>query len=141
MMKFPGPIHEGSGEMQIILDAQSSKDQQNAMQSIIYGKETEPMATAFAMYVSMMTKIHDPLIKNIDLDINIETRICNLKAEDIITTKTEPIKILLLEKNIEQELAFLMVWNLKKQKWDQGQQLLMQLLKLILKILMFKLLY
>ena len=92
MMKFPGPIHEGSGEMQIILDAQSSKDQQNAMQSIIYGKETEPMATAFAMYVSMMTKIHDPLIKNIDLDINIETRICNLKAEDIITTKTEPIK-------------------------------------------------
>ena len=40
----------------------------------------------------MMKKIHDPLIKNIELDINIETRICNLKAEDIITTKTEPIK-------------------------------------------------
>ena len=92
LAKWPGPIHEGSGEMQIILDARSSKDQQNAIQSIIYGKETEPMATAFAMYVSMMTKIHDPLIKNIDLDINIETRICNLKAEDIITTKTEPIK-------------------------------------------------
>ncbi len=87
MMKFPGPIHEGSGEMQIILDAQSSKDQQNAMQSIIYGKETEPMATAFAMYVSMMTKIHDPLIKNIDLDINIETRICNLKAERLESSK------------------------------------------------------
>ena len=92
MMKFPGPIHEGNGEMQIILDARSSKDQQNAIQSIIYGKETEPMATAFSMYVSMMKKIHDPLIKNIELDINIETRICNLKAEDIITTKTEPIK-------------------------------------------------
>ena len=92
MMKFPGPIHDGDGEMQIILDSNSTLMQQNAIQSIIYGKETEPMATAFSMYVSMMTKIHHPLIKNIELDINIETRICNLKAEDIITTKTEPIK-------------------------------------------------
>ena len=92
MMKFPGPIHEGDGEMQIILDSNSSSDQRNAIQSIIYGEETEPMATAFSMYVSMMKKIYDPLIKSIELDINIETRICNLKAEDIITTKTEPIK-------------------------------------------------
>ena len=50
------------------------------------------MATAFSMYVSMMEKIYDPLIKNIELDINLETRICNLKVENIITTKTEPIK-------------------------------------------------
>ena len=92
MMKFPGPIHDGNGEMQITLDSNSTLDQQNAIQSIIYGKETEPMATAFSMYISMMKKIHDPLIKSIELDINIETRICNLKAEDIIITKTEPIK-------------------------------------------------
>mgnify|MGYP006095526517 FL=1 len=92
MMKFPGPIHDGDGEMQIILDSNSTLKQQNAIQSIIYGKETEPMATAFSMYVTMMTKIHQPLTKNIELDINIETRICNLKAENIITTKTEPIK-------------------------------------------------
>ena len=92
MMKFPGPIHDGNGEMQIILDSNSTLIQQNAIQSIIYGKETEPMATAFSMYVYMMTKIYHPLIKNIELDINIETRICNLKAENIITTKTEPIK-------------------------------------------------
>ena len=91
MMKFPGPIHEGNGVMLLIVDSHSSLDQQNAIQSIIYGKETEPMATAFAMYVSMMKKIHDPLVKNIELDINIETRICNLRAEDIITTRTEPI--------------------------------------------------
>ena len=92
MAKWPGPIHEGKGQMQIILDSNSSSDQRNAIQSIIYGEETEPMATAFSMYVSMMKKIYDPLIKSIELDINIETRICNLKAEDIITTKTEPIK-------------------------------------------------
>ena len=60
------------GEMQIILDSNSTLSQQNAIQSIIYGKETEPMATAFSMYVSMMKKIHDPLIKNIELDINMK---------------------------------------------------------------------
>ena len=91
MMKFPGPIHEGKGQMQIILDSKSNEEQKIAIQSIIYGKETEPMATAFAMYFSMMETIHDPLIKDIELDINLETRICNLKAEDIITTTTKPI--------------------------------------------------
>jgi len=91
MMKFPGPIHEGNGQMQLILDSNSSIEQQNAMKSIMYGKETEPMATSFAMYCSMMKKIHDPLIKNIKLDINLETRICNLNVEDIITTSTRPI--------------------------------------------------
>ena len=91
MMKFPGPIHEGKGEMQLILDANSNTEQQKAMETIMYGKETEPMATSFAMYVSMMEKFHDPLIKNIELDIDIETRISNLKVEDIITTKTKPI--------------------------------------------------
>ena len=91
MMKFPGPIHEGKGQMQIILDSNSTLNQQNAILSIMYGKETEPMATAFAMYTSMMEKIYKPLVKNIELEINLETRICNLKAEDIISTKTKPI--------------------------------------------------
>ena len=91
MMKFPGPIHEGKGEFQIILDSNSSSDQQNAMKAIMYGKETEPMATAFYMYASMMQKIYDPLIKSIDLNIDLETRVCNLKAEDIINTNTRPI--------------------------------------------------
>ena len=91
MAKWPGPIHEGNGQMQIILDSNSTVKQQNAIQSIMYGKETEPMATAFSMYVSTMETIHDPLIKDIKLEINLETRICNLKAGEIISTTTKPI--------------------------------------------------
>ena len=33
MAKWPGPIHEGKGQMQIILDANSTEEQQNAVQS------------------------------------------------------------------------------------------------------------
>ena len=91
MMKFPGPIHEGKGQFQIILDSNSSLDQQNSIKSIMYGKETEPMATAFYMYASMMKTFHEPIIKKIDLEINLETRICNLEAEDVIKTNTRPI--------------------------------------------------
>ena len=91
MAKWPGPIHEGKGQMQIILDSKSTVEQQNAIKSIMYGEETEPMATAYAMYVSTMEKIHEPLIKNIQLEINLQTRICNLKVEEIISTSTKPI--------------------------------------------------
>ena len=52
MAKWPGPIHEGKGQMQIILDKKLTINQQNAMKSIMYGEETEPMATAFSMYFS-----------------------------------------------------------------------------------------
>ena len=31
MGKWPGPIHEGNGEMQIILDSKSSQEQQDAI--------------------------------------------------------------------------------------------------------------
>lgn len=91
MAKWPGPIHEGKGQMQIILDSNSTKEQQTAMQSIMYGKETEPMATAFSMYFSTMKTIHERLIRNIQLEINLDSRICNLKAEEIISTSTKPI--------------------------------------------------
>ncbi len=91
MAKWPGPIHEGKGQMQIILDSNSTSDQQNALKSIMYGKETESMATAFAMYASTMETIYEPLIKKINLEINLETRICKLQAEEIISTTTKPI--------------------------------------------------
>lgn len=91
MAKWPGPIHEGKGQMQIILDKKLTIDQQNAMKSIMYGEETEPMSTAFSMYFSTMEKIHDPLFKNIELSIDLESRRCDLQAEDIIQTTTKPI--------------------------------------------------
>jgi len=91
MAKWPGPIHEGKGQMQIIIDKNLTSNQQKAIQSIMYGRETEPMATAFSMYASTMEKIHDPLFKNIELNIDLESRKCNLQAEDIISTTTKPI--------------------------------------------------
>tara|TARA_B100000242_G_scaffold250211_1_gene191630 strand:+ start:1006 stop:1638 length:633 start_codon:yes stop_codon:yes gene_type:complete len=92
MGKWPGPIHEGNGEMQIILDSKSSQEQQDAIKSIMYGEHTEPMATAFYMYHSMMSKIHEPLIKDIKITVDIVARKCSLIAEDIIITNVEPIK-------------------------------------------------
>lgn len=91
MLKWPGPIHEGKGQMQIIIDKDLTTNQQKAIQSIMYGEETEPMATAFSMYASTMEKIHEPLFKSIELSIDLESRKCNLHAEDIISTTTEPI--------------------------------------------------
>ena len=35
MGKWLGPIHEGNGEMQIILDSKSSQEQQDAIKSIM----------------------------------------------------------------------------------------------------------
>lgn len=91
MGKWPGAIHEGNGEMQIILDSKSSHEQREAIKSIMYGENTEPMATSFYMYHSMMSKIHDPLIEDIKISVDMDSRKCLLEAGDIIRTSIEPI--------------------------------------------------
>jgi hypothetical protein len=91
MAKWPGPIHEGKGQMQIIIEKNLTVHQQKAIQSIMYGEETEPMGTAFSMYFSTMNKIYDPLFKKIELSIDLESRRCSLQAEDVISTTTKPI--------------------------------------------------
>ena len=49
-VKWPGPVHEGRGHMQPIVAAEADADQRQALLSIMTGKETDEMATFFAVY-------------------------------------------------------------------------------------------
>ena len=42
--KWPGPIHEGNGEKQIIIDERASAEQRPALEAIISGQANEHMA-------------------------------------------------------------------------------------------------
>ena len=50
---FPGPVHEGNGTMQLIIDESASEAQRDALLSIMQGKETEAMATMWSVYTAM----------------------------------------------------------------------------------------
>jgi hypothetical protein len=71
---WPGPIYEGNGEFQGVIDERADGGQREAMATVLYGGETNEGATHWWVYRMMSTTVHPPLFKSIEFDANIERR-------------------------------------------------------------------
>ncbi len=89
---WPGPVHEGNGKMQLIVDESANDAQRSALIRIMQGEETEPMATVWAVYASMCSTKLDPLSRTIDLEIDVENRIGRIVVPGVFETTGEPIR-------------------------------------------------
>jgi len=92
MFTFPGPVHEGNGTVQFIVDESASDAQRDALLKIMQGQETEPMATMWAVYTAMCSTILEPLFKPIDLEIDVENRIGRVAVPGLLEMAGEPIR-------------------------------------------------
>lgn len=90
--KWPGPVHEGNGTAQLIIDSRADAAQREALRKIMYGEETEPGATMFNVFMSMTSTVHEPLYRDIHLDIDVETRAASMVVEGLVESKGEPIR-------------------------------------------------
>ena len=89
---WPGPIHQGEGEIQIIIDERADEAQREALRAILYGEETEPGTTMFNVFMAMTTTVYDPLYKKIDFEVDIDKRTAKLLVEGLIEGLGEPIR-------------------------------------------------
>lgn len=92
LYSWPGPIHEGKGSMQLIIDENASPAQRDAMLKIMQGEETEPMATMWSVFATMCTTKFEPLFKPIDLTIDVEARTARIVVPGVFETTGEPIR-------------------------------------------------
>lgn len=88
---WPGAIHEGNGEAQIVLDERSDEKQRDALFTILKGEETEPGATIFNVFSTVIETVHPPLFKHIDLEIDMEARTGHAAIDGVIDVKASPI--------------------------------------------------
>ena len=91
IFRWPGPIHEGSGEAVPIVDKRANEKQRNAMLRIMTGQDTDPGATMFAVFASTLSKAYDPVIADIDFEVDVPKRRARLKVEGYIDQRGEPI--------------------------------------------------
>jgi hypothetical protein len=89
---WPGAVHQGRGIMQPIVDERADEAQRIGLLSIITARETDPMATVFAIYTAMCEKIHDPVHTRIDIDLNIPGRLASFDMPGAMTGRGEPIR-------------------------------------------------
>lgn len=91
IFSWPGPIHEGKGQAQPIVDKRANAAQRDALLRIMGGLDTEPGATMFSVFAAMLTKVHDPIFTDIDFEVDIEKRRARLKVPGFIEQRGEPI--------------------------------------------------
>lgn len=92
VVKWPNPIHEGNGVMQIIIDESADDAQRAALQSIMTGGDTDDMATMWWVFSAMSPTKLETLYKKIDLEIDLENRVGKVSVPGVFEMTAEPIR-------------------------------------------------
>jgi hypothetical protein len=89
---WPGPVYEGKGELQAVIDERADLGQRQALQTVLTGGETDEGATHWWVFRAMSDRVHEPLFKNIEFSVDIEARTASLSVPGVISSHGEPIK-------------------------------------------------
>ncbi|MCA1390532.1 DUF1326 domain-containing protein [Bradyrhizobium sp. IC3123] len=88
---FPGPLHEGNGTIQPIIDERATAEQRQALFDIFSGKHSAE-GTLFQIVSMIVTKIHDPVFVPFEFSFDKDGRVARLVAKGVLETDVEPIK-------------------------------------------------
>lgn len=91
IFSWPGPIHEGHGQVVVIIEEKATQAQREALLRILRGQDTEPGATIFQVFSTTLEKVYDPIFAPIDFEVDIDARKARLVVPGIIEGRGEPI--------------------------------------------------
>ncbi len=89
---WPGAVHEGNGTMQLIIDERARPEQREALLKIMSGQETAERATMWWVYAAMCSTKLEPLVRSIELEVNVDARRARLVVPGIVESSGEPIR-------------------------------------------------
>ena len=92
VVSWPGPIHEGNGTMQVVIDERASPHQRDALRRIIQGEDTDDMATMWWVFSAMSPNKLETLYKPIDFEVDVDARTGRLSIPDVIEMVGQPIR-------------------------------------------------
>jgi len=92
LFKWPGPIHEGHGEVLPFLDSRADEAQRDALLKIMTGQDTDPFATVFAVFATTIETMHEPVFAPIDFEVDVEARRGRLSIPGYVEMTGEPIR-------------------------------------------------
>jgi len=92
VMHWPGPIHEGKGQCQPIVDVKANAQQREALLKIMSGQDTEPFATMFAVFATTFEKVYEPIFSEIQIEIDVDARRGKVRVPGVIEMEGQPIR-------------------------------------------------
>lgn len=88
---FPGPLHEGNGTIQPIIDERATPEQRDALLQIMSGRHSDE-GTLFHILSLIVTKVLDPVFAPIDFAFDMEGRTARVSIPGVLETETQPIR-------------------------------------------------
>jgi hypothetical protein len=92
MFAWPGAIHEGKGEAFVVVDERADEAQRGALLTILSGQETEPGATIFNVFATVIDTMHEPAFLPVLFSLDLDRRIGSVTVDGLISTNVEPIR-------------------------------------------------
>ena len=86
---FPGPVHEGNGTRQLILDERTTPEQREALIALESGTQGHPY---FEVFAAVCPHTVEPIVAPIELEIDRERRRGILRIPELAEAYAEPIK-------------------------------------------------
>jgi hypothetical protein len=88
---FPGPLHEGNGTLQAIIDERATPAQREALFQILSGKHAAE-GTLFHIFSLIVSKMLDPIFAPIDFAFDMEGRTARVSIPGVLETESKPIR-------------------------------------------------
>jgi len=88
---WPGPIYEGNGEMQSIIDVRADPDQRRALETLLHGGEVEAAKTHWWVFHAMSPTVHETLFLPIEVEIDVDARRARAVIPGVLEATGTPI--------------------------------------------------
>jgi hypothetical protein len=89
VVRWPGAIHEGNGEIMPFVDEAASEDQRNAVFEIASGKHGDTFMEVFSF---VCPTVHEPIVAPIDWGFDLETRTGHIRVGDVVESEVETLR-------------------------------------------------
>jgi hypothetical protein len=89
---WPGPIHEGKGELQAIIEERADAPQREALERVLHGEDTDEAATHWWVFRAMSERVHPTLYKPIEYEVDLEARSARAVIPGVLESTGRPIK-------------------------------------------------
>jgi hypothetical protein len=89
VFSWPGPIHEGNGTRQLIIDERTTQEQRDALTSMTSGTQG---GAVFEIFAAVCPNVLEPIVAPVSLESDRERRYAFLHIPGVGESRIEPIK-------------------------------------------------
>lgn len=89
VVRWPGAMHEGNGELQPVIDKQATQEQLEALGQALSGQHGD---TLMEIITAVCPNVHEPILADFEFEFDIDSRTGRVKAGDVLETEVETMR-------------------------------------------------